>query len=96
MRKLRYCLGRSLESDKTRESVRQEANVTSVLDLIRRRLQWFEHVCGRKKERRRHQKSNQMRIKGEIGDVQSIDGRTQPGIISNPVPSVKRVLKTIK
>ena len=36
----------------------------------------------------------QMRVEGEIGVVQSIVGRTQPEMISNPVPSVKITLKT--
>ena len=33
-------------------------------------------------------------IRRKIGDVQSIDGRTQSGRISTPVPSVKRMPST--
>ena len=47
MRMLRYCL----EEHKTKESIRQEANVMSALDLMRRRrLQWFGHVCRREED----------------------------------------------
>ena len=65
MRMLRYCLGISLEEHKTNESIRQEANVMSVLDLMRRRrLQWFGHVCRREEDddiRRVHE----MRVEGK-------------------------------
>ena len=62
---LRYCLRISLEEHKTNESIRQEANVMSVLDLMRRRrLQWFGHVCRREEDddiRRVHE----MRVEGK-------------------------------
>ena len=64
MRMLRYCLKISLEKHKTNESIRQEANVMSVLDLMRRRrLQWFGHMCRREEDddiRRVHE----MRVEG--------------------------------
>jgi len=50
MRMLRYCLGATLEEQKTNTSIRQEAKVINVLELMRRRLQWFGHICRRKKE----------------------------------------------
>jgi len=46
---LGYCLGYSFEKHKTNESLRQEANVTNVLELMRR-LQWFGHTRRREKE----------------------------------------------
>jgi len=50
MRMLRYCLGITLEH-KTNESIRQEANVMNVLELMNRiRLQWFRNICRREKE----------------------------------------------
>ena len=51
MRMLRYCLGISLEEHRTNESIREEANVMNILDMMkRRRLQWFGHVCRRERE----------------------------------------------
>ena len=51
MRMLRYCLGVSLEEHRTNESIREEANVTSIADLMkRRRLEWFGHVYRREKK----------------------------------------------
>jgi len=51
MRMLRYCLGVTLEEHKTKASIRQEAKVINVLELMgRRRLQWFGHICRREKE----------------------------------------------
>ncbi|XP_046848167.1 uncharacterized protein LOC124441744 [Xenia sp. Carnegie-2017] len=51
MRMIRYCLGVSLEEHRTNESIREEANVMSILKLMRRkRLQWFGHVCRREED----------------------------------------------
>jgi len=50
IRMLRYCLGITLEEHKTNENIRQEAKVMNVLELMRRRLQWFGHICKREKE----------------------------------------------
>ena len=51
MRMLRYCLGISLEEHRTNESIREEANVMAIADLMkRRRLEWFGHVCRREED----------------------------------------------
>jgi len=95
MRMLCYCLGTTLEEHKTNKSIRQEAKVRNVLELMRRRrLQRFGHIRRREKEdniRRVHE----MKVKGKrIRNAQSIDGRIQSEKISNPVPSIKRMLRT--
>ena len=51
MRMLRYCLGISLEKNRTNKGIREEANVMNILDMMKRqRLQPFGHVCRRERE----------------------------------------------
>jgi len=50
MRMLCYCLGITFDDHKTNESRRQEGKVMNVLQLMRRRQQWFGYICRREKE----------------------------------------------
>ena len=64
IRILRYCLGTSLEEHKTnQQGIRQEVNVMSVLDRMRKKLQLFGHVC-RKKRNKDIRRVYAMRVEG--------------------------------
>jgi len=68
-------------------------NVTIVLELVKRRLQWFVQICKKEEEddiRRVHE------IRVKVSDTLSIDRRRQSRKISNPVPSMKRTLSTVR
>jgi len=93
MRMLRYCLGVTLEEHKTNESIRQEAKLMNVLELIRRRrLQWFGHnICRREKEddiRRVHE----LKVAGKRNRGRPKHRWQMAEDIFNPVPSTKRTL----